>query len=90
MTGHRLPEGLKLALEAKPYSGNGKGRFGRPGAKIFLSQTPQALITNIGASYTGDGPFNGHNLAYTLELDDASKVASVRSMILEIVFTITE
>lgn len=59
--------GLDMNVKAGAQAGTGKGTFGQPaGSFITLTNANQTIITGIGASYTGDGASNGHNLTYSL------------------------
>ena len=83
ITSGETPQGTKLELRANQYSSlsnEGSGSFGTPTTtRISLSETPQAIITDIGSSYTGDGPENGHQLIYRIAKKGKSYTADIRA-----------
>lgn len=73
ITSGAVPDGLRLFVEAANAKGKGNGKFGKPSGKVHLSSNPKNIITNVGSSYTGDGPDNGHQLTYILEMFNLNK-----------------
>lgn len=65
-----IPNGISIVLEAGSDANGGAGNVGKPVGAITLSGSAQNLITGVGSCYTGDGPAKGHNLAYTIKLDN--------------------
>lgn len=65
-----IPEGVKLNVSASSYTGSGAGKTGIPAGTITLTNNMQDIITQIGSCYTGDGVNNGHQLTYSLTLDE--------------------
>lgn len=63
-----LPAEISIKLNIKEYKGNGYGKFGVPSLPIFLSTTPQTIITDIGSCFTGLGKGVGHMLIFSWEL----------------------
>lgn len=65
-----VPNGLKLKVKPLGYYGSGDGALGAPvnGNGRVLNGNDRRLIKNIKSCYTGDGPGNGHQLIYFLEL----------------------
>ncbi|WP_090677589.1 hypothetical protein [Myroides guanonis] len=59
---------FEIKVQAAAASGSSSG--GKLGSNasgiITLSATGQNIVTDIGASYTGDGANSGHNLTYSL------------------------
>lgn len=85
-----LPEGISLYLEASSYSGTGAGQFGTPTGKVELSNTPSPIISNIGSCYTGDGVNNGHQLTFSIQISDYSKIYAVDNLNYVVLYTITD
>ncbi len=85
-----VPPGLKLSVIASAYSGTGNGTFGTSSGTITLSATAQTLISGIRGSYTGNGPNNGHQLTYNLEITDYSKLDFDNSNTIQVVYTIAD
>jgi hypothetical protein len=67
-----LPPGVSLQLQAGAYTGSGGGTSGSTAGLITLSASPQAIITGIGRSYTGNGAGQGHQLTYSLVIANQS------------------
>lgn len=87
-----LPTGITLAVQAKNAAGTGKGKLGTAiNNPVTLSTKPASIITGIGSSYTGDGPSNGHNLTYTLNLDnDQYETLLADTYTVNVTYTITD
>lgn len=84
-----LVEGIKINVQAAAASGEGKGTLGTVGTTpITLGATDVELINTIGASFTGNGVDNGHNLTYTLSYDE-DKYAQIIATALPVVVTYT-
>lgn len=68
----QLPKGLDLMLKTDSYSGNGKGKNGQVSSSAAqkLSGGETEILKEIGSCYTGNGTNNGHNLEYSLRLQD--------------------
>lgn len=90
ITSGTLPDGLELTIEANGYSGVGQGSFGASTSTISLSTTPQAIVTNIGRSFTGNGVSNGHQLNYELVIDDFGALDADDSQIITVTFTMVD
>lgn len=82
-------EGLKLTVEASSYFGPGGGSPGTPTGVVNLTNIPQVLIDNIGTCSTGTGANVGHQLNYTISIDNYSQVQSSFSTI-NILYTISQ
>lgn len=67
-----LPTGLDLMLKTDSYSGDGKGKNGQVSSDAAqkLTGSETEILKEIGSCYTGDGTKNGHNLEYSLRLQD--------------------
>src|SRR5690554_7510808 len=63
-----LIPGVDIDVIAGADAGGGDGNMGTPLGSVTLTETGQAFIDNIGASYTGDGENNGHQLTYSLDV----------------------
>lgn len=84
-----VPKGTVIRLRAGSYFGPGEGKTGIPTGEIILSETPQVIIEQIGTSHTGNGLNVGHQLFYTIEIQDFAKFEEISSSI-HILFTITQ
>lgn len=67
--------GIDLQLLTSNAMGGG-GTLGNPVGLITLSTAPIVLITGIRGAYTGDGASNGHQLTYSLSVNDYSAIVS--------------
>ena len=54
--------GIDLKLTVATAAALGGGTVGTPATELILTNVAQNVITGIGASYTGNGVNNGHNL----------------------------
>lgn len=90
ITGGTLPDGVSLNVEASMYEGNGRGQFGQSTGRVSLSNQPQAIITNVGNSFTGDGQNNGHLLTFSIEVSDYAKISTADEASFTIVYTISD
>lgn len=66
-----LPTGVSLNLLADGVS-TGNGNLGDSGSTITLTTSGQDLVTGIGSGYTESGFEKGHQLTYSLDMDNAS------------------
>jgi len=91
-----LPTGVSLELAVSDPVEGGAGRVGAPkngnGNKITLTDSEQEVIHNIRSCYTGNNAGNGHNLTYSLKLDEESDYGDITesSADVNIVYTIIE
>ena len=85
-----FPEGITLYLQASNYSGTGGGQHGVSAGKIALSNQPKPIITNIGSCFTGDGINNGHQISFSIEITDYTKVVSVQNSNILVLYTLTD
>lgn len=91
-----LPVGISLELAVSDPVEGGAGTVGAPkhgnGTKITLTDSDKEVIHNIRSCYTGQGAGNGHNLTYTLKLDENSDYEEIveSSADVNIVYTITD
>lgn len=61
---------ILTVLAGEAQATNAGGKLGTSGGNaITLGMNSAPIITGIGASYTGNGPNNGHNLTYQLKHD---------------------
>lgn len=86
----KVPAGTQLLLEASDYSGGGSGQLGSSEGAIELQNTTQVLLSNIGGSFTGKGPSNGHSLLYTLNITNYSLLDHEDTTTLTIMYTLTD
>jgi hypothetical protein len=63
-----MPAEIAIKLSVGPDIGAGYGQVGRPTLPIYLSSSPQPIITDIGSCYTGQGNNKGHLLTFSWEL----------------------
>jgi hypothetical protein len=82
-----LPSGVSLKLSASTIS-TGKGKTGQPAEEISLTSTAQKLITGIGSCFTETGNGKGHQLKYTLDMNN-EKYADLMADNYEITVTYT-
>ncbi|HKI90250.1 MAG TPA: hypothetical protein VKA38_14575 [Draconibacterium sp.] len=85
-----LPEGISLYLEASPFSGTGDGQLGISAGKTELTNAPSPIITDIGSCYTGDGVSNGHQLTFSIQISDYSKIYAADNQNYVVLYTITD
>ncbi len=86
-----LPKGVEIFLAASKDVGAGKGKVGEANSEgQKLSANGIKLITNIGSCYTGSGFKKGHNLTYSLKMDE-SKYGKLTTgdYKVEVIYTIT-
>lgn len=85
-----LVPGIDLMLEVDADAGNGAGTKGAlvETQAFALSTSPADIIDGIGSCYTGDGTSNGHNLTYSLALNDYSAIEA-GSKSVTVTYTIT-
>lgn len=62
-----LPVEVVVKLNVGKDNGAGGGSVGQPTGQVTLSQYPQAIITDIGSCFTGQGIQKGHQLTYSWE-----------------------
>jgi len=62
-----IPFEVVVKLNIGEDVGAGTGAMGKSTGQIALSENPQAIVTDIGTCYTGQGPKKGHQLTYTWE-----------------------
>jgi len=67
-----FPNGVELYMQASHYTGQGRGKTGKPTGKVRLDHVPKELITEIGKSYTGHGKHQGHQLMLSMVITDFS------------------
>ncbi len=69
-----LPDGVNLLLTVGAAStGTGNGKLGQSAATdLILTGSPQDVVTGIGTCYTGTGDNNGHQLTYSLGVNNSN------------------
>ena len=90
ISGGSLPDGISLNVEASQSQGQGKGPLGQPAGKVALSGQPQTLIADIGNCFTGDGLGQGHQLTFTIELSDFSRLHAMSETVVVVMYTIVD
>ena len=85
-----LPEGIEIALQVSDAAAGGKGKNSSNNAQV-LTKNSVEVIKDIESCYTGNGHSNGHNLTYTMQMDDSKYEKIVAdSYSATITYTITE
>jgi hypothetical protein len=86
-----IPDGVILQLQASPRSATcGRGAFGTPAGLVTLSNSPQALISGIGGSFTGDGPGCGHQLTFTFKVTNYESLQYIQNRSLQLTYTLAD
>jgi len=86
-----LPAGISLMVAAAADNGNGNGTMGVSAGKKELSTTATDIVTGIGSAYTGTGNNKGHQLTYSLKLNEANYASlRVADHNLTVTYTITD
>ena len=85
-----IPKGIEILLLAGNYQGSEIGNHGISNGTVILNNFPQSLISNIGASLTGEGLNNGHQLNYSLRIIDYGLLDFEDSTSITISFTLTD
>lgn len=85
-----VPKGIKLFLEASPFSNSGNGQRGSSSGRIELSNQPRSIISGIGNCYTGDGTGSGHQLTFTLEISDYTEIETAGENNFIVIYTLTD
>jgi hypothetical protein len=87
-----LPPEIIVKLHISDDAGAGSGQMGNPTEPIALTDYPQAIITNIGSCYTGEGPGKGRLISYTWELAPGAKSEDIdieeMNIEIRVIFTI--
>jgi hypothetical protein len=86
-----LPAEVIIKLHVGNDVGAGSGEMGIPVSPVILSSYPQAIITNIGSCFTGQGINKGHSLTYSWELspDYDPELLKVEDLKIEVGVTYT-
>jgi hypothetical protein len=94
MDGKDLPKGVTIELVAGKDAGNGMGEVGQSSNEpLVLDKKAQTLISGIKNCYTGTGEGAGHQLTYSLKMNQTSenyKALASGSYDTTIYYTITE
>ena len=65
-----LPLGVELQLGISSASGIGNGVWGTSVGAVTLSGVTTTIISGIGGCYTGNGSNNGHQLSYSVVINN--------------------
>ena len=86
-----FPAEVVVKLNVGEDVGAGAGTMGRPTGKIALNEYPQAVITDIGTCYTGQGPKKGHPITYSWEWPPSydANYSSNDNMEVSVIYTLT-
>lgn len=71
ITSGSVPQGMTLSVVAGQDAGMGDGQMGKAAGNINLTNKSQNIITGVGSAYTGNGVAKGHQLTYSLSLENA-------------------
>ncbi|WP_435356572.1 hypothetical protein [Emticicia sp. SJ17W-69] len=82
------PNGVRLKLQTANAS-TGAGTRGTASSPIFLTSSPQTIVSGIGGSYTNTGSGNGYNLTYSLDIQTYSLLRS-GSYTFSVLFTLVD
>ncbi len=88
-----IPKGIKLKVSASAATPDGKGQLGQPKGNTVLGEQPTEIIGDIGSCYTGQGVQHGHNLVYSLDIDETEvELVALNSenVIFNIVYTLAD
>ncbi len=85
-----LPDGITLMVEASAYEGAGAGDLGVPAGSVTLSTNAQTIVSGIGNSYTGDGEGNGHELTFSIVVNDVASLSATSNAVVTITYTIRD
>lgn len=80
--------GVDLKLQAGTAIGGG-GALGTPAGEVIVTTIPIALINNIGGSFTGDGGSSGHQLTFSLEVNDYALINEAVNETIVVTYTIS-
>jgi len=73
MDGDDLPAGVTIELVASEDAGSGNGTMGTTELNVLvLKKQSQDVVSGIGNCYTGTGSGSGHQLTYSLKMDQSS------------------
>lgn len=68
-----LPEGITVELAVSSDAGNGKGNVGDAAENAqAITKNGITIVSDIKSCYTGNGIEKGHNLTYSLKMDEDS------------------
>lgn len=86
-----LPSGVSLKLSVGSASTGGGETGEAVSGSIELESGAKDIVTQIGSAYTGTGANNGHQLTYSLEMDnDDFEDLVANTYTVEILYTITD
>ncbi|MFH1942534.1 MAG: hypothetical protein ABIL68_10565 [bacterium] len=83
--GNAAPAGTQLRLQASPQSGKGTSA-----GQVTVSSSAQNIVTAISSCFTGTGGSDGAQLAYALEVTDATALVATESKTVTVTFTMTD
>ncbi len=93
MKGDNLPNGVTIELVAEEDAAKGKGDTGKTDEKTsVLSTQAKEVVSEIKNCYTGTGTGSGHQLTYTLKMEETSenyKALTAKDFETTITYTIT-
>lgn len=88
---NRLPNGINLFLEVGPAN-TGNGQTGSPvQEKLALKKGPTTVVENIGSCFTENGEGKGHQLTYSIGIDEQkTDEVMAETFSVQVLYTITE
>lgn len=84
-----LPAGIGLQLTVSPKSGFGQGVFGTSVGTLTLTTVATTILSGIRGCYTGNGINNGHQMTYTLLINNYASLTAGTSGALVVTYTIS-
>ncbi len=90
LTSGAVPPGLLLRVQASTALAGGGGVKGVPAGLVNIGQTAKNLITGIGRCFTGDGTGYGHQLTYSIVIDDYGLLNFDANNTVQITYTISD
>jgi hypothetical protein len=86
-----LPSGVALKVDASFTEEGGQGNIGQAQGAVTLSTQNQRIIRGITTYYTGEGLYNGRQLAYSLVATNTyTDIKAVSNKTITVCYTITD
>ena len=85
-----VPDGISFYIDASPATAFGSTNQGISAGKVLISTMPKPIITGIGSCYTGDGVNMGHEIKYSIDISDFTKIETVGDQVFTVLYTITD
>ncbi len=85
-----IPAGIAFFIEASAATPFGSANQGNSLGRVQMTKDPRPIISGIGSCYTGDGVNMGHELKYSIEITDFSKIESAGDQVFTVMYTISD